>query len=85
MYEIQTCYETHWKKLTERYYKDTPWPAAEEIVGLFDGDVVFIALYKELSYRHVYSHLQPSLGQRFESYENYCDLFNYILGVCLNC
>ena len=38
-------------------------------------------LYKELYYRHIYASVQggPSLGQRFESYYNYCALFNYIL------
>ena len=36
-------------------------------------------LYRELYFRHIYSRLQPTLEQRFESYENYCDLFNYVL------
>lgn len=43
-------------------------------------DPLFLTLYKELYYRHIYSKLTPTLQQRFESYENYCDLFNYILG-----
>jgi translation initiation factor 3 subunit L len=42
-------------------------------------DQVFLTLYRELYYRHIYSHLTPTLEQRFQSYENYCDLFNYIL------
>jgi len=36
-------------------------------------------LYKELYYRHIYAKLTPTLEQRFESFENYCDLFNFIL------
>ncbi|XP_015749669.1 PREDICTED: eukaryotic translation initiation factor 3 subunit L-like, partial [Acropora digitifera] len=40
---------------------------------------VFLILYKELYYRHIYNKLKPTLDQRFESYFNYCDLFNYIL------
>jgi hypothetical protein len=36
-------------------------------------------LYRELYYRHIYSRLTPTIEHRFHSYENYCDLFNYIL------
>lgn len=38
-------------------------------------------LYKELYFRHIYAKMQggPSLEQRFNSFFNYCDLFNYIL------
>lgn len=32
-----------------------------------------------LAIRHVYSRLQPTLDDRFQSYENYCAIFNYIL------
>lgn len=42
---------------------------------------VFIILYKELYFRHIYARIQggPTLEQRFNSFFNYCDLFNYIL------
>lgn len=38
-------------------------------------------LYKELYFRHIYARIQggPTLEQRFNSFFNYCDLFNYIL------
>lgn len=78
-------------------------------------DAVFLILYKELYYRHIYAKVSvsncsiyqssteeptkcvkafpvfcckycflynqggPTLDQRFESYYNYCNLFNYIL------
>lgn len=42
---------------------------------------MFIILYKELYFRHIYARIQggPTLEQRFNSFFNYCDLFNYIL------
>jgi len=43
-------------------------------------DVLFLVLYKELYYRHIYAKLNPTINDRFNSYLNYCDLFNYILG-----
>src|SRR5215203_4955650 len=42
-------------------------------------DQVFLTLYRELYYRHIYARLTPTIEHRFHSYENYCDLFNYIL------
>ena len=45
-------------------------------------DAVFLILYKELYYRHVYAKLSPTIDDRINSYINYCDLFNYILSKC---
>ena len=42
-------------------------------------DPIFLILYRELYYRHVYSRLQPNVDDRFHSYENSCELFNYLL------
>jgi hypothetical protein len=43
------------------------------------ADQLFLILYRELYYRHVYSRLQPDIDDRFHSYENSCELFNYLL------
>ena len=43
------------------------------------SDPIFLILYRELYYRHVYSRLQPNIDDRFHSYENSCELFNYLL------
>jgi hypothetical protein len=43
------------------------------------SDQVFLILYRELYYRHVYSRLQPNIDDRFHSYENSCELFNHLL------
>lgn len=42
-------------------------------------DPVFLTLYRELYFRHVYARLQPTIDDRFQSYENICELFNYLL------
>lgn len=44
-----------------------------------NDDPIFLILYRELYYRHVYSRLQPNIDDRFHSYENSCELFNYLL------
>ena len=40
---------------------------------------MFLTLYRELYFRHVYARLQPDLDDRFHSYDNYSSLFNLIL------
>merc|ERR1712110_563203 len=42
---------------------------------------LFLILYKELYFRHIYARISggPKIEQRFDSYFNYCSLFNCIL------
>ncbi|KAI0075616.1 eukaryotic translation initiation factor 3 subunit 6 [Panus rudis PR-1116 ss-1] len=77
--EITVAYESGWNKLTEKFYSKTEWPEAEVIAPLVNDDQIFLILYRELYYRHVYSRLQPDIDDRFHSYENSCELFNYLL------
>uniref|UniRef100_A0A2K5C8J1 Eukaryotic translation initiation factor 3 subunit L n=1 Tax=Aotus nancymaae TaxID=37293 RepID=A0A2K5C8J1_AOTNA len=79
--KVYDIYENSWTKLTKRFFKNTPWPEAEAIAPQVGNDAVFLILYKELYYRHIYARASggPSLEQRFESYYHYCNLFNYIL------
>lgn len=77
--EITTAYEASWNRLTEKYYQRTEWPEAEVIAPLVGDDQRFLTLYRELWYRHVYSRLSPDGEDRFHSYDNYCDFFNYVL------
>jgi translation initiation factor 3 subunit L len=81
VFELQTLYEHTWPKLTEDYFEKRPWPEESEVTAIIDSDPVFMILYKELYFRHIYARIQggPTLEQRFNSFYNYCDLFNYIL------
>lgn len=45
------------------------------------ADIIFQILYKELYYRHIYAKLQPTTEQRLESWQNYLDLFDYLLSM----
>ena len=63
----------------KKYRKGKKKKITRKLMNILVIDQVFLTLYRELYYRHVYSHLTPSLEHRFRSYENYCDLFNYIL------
>uniref|UniRef100_A0A383V606 Eukaryotic translation initiation factor 3 subunit L n=1 Tax=Tetradesmus obliquus TaxID=3088 RepID=A0A383V606_TETOB len=77
--EIESMYEVSFPKLSDRYFKQGPWPPVDAISDLVDQDHVFCLLYKELYFRHLYAKTQPSLRARCESWDNYCDLFGVIL------
>jgi len=81
VYQIQNIYETGFDRMTEQYFKTRPWPAVDDVEGVVGNDEVFLMLYRELYYRHIYASVSqgPTLIQRFESYYNYCALFNMML------
>lgn len=60
------------------------WSSLRCCVLFFSStDPIFLILYRELYYRHVYSRLQPNIDDRFHSYENSCELFNYLLSTSI--
>ena len=82
--EILSMYEISFNKLSERYFKASPWPAVEAIAGIVDYDHVFCLLYRELYYRHLYARVPPTLEDRIGSFDNYCQLFQIILDAPIN-
>jgi translation initiation factor 3 subunit L len=72
-------YEKSFGAISERYFKASPWPAAEAVAKYADDDHVFCLLYKEMYFRHLYGKATPTLEQRAESWETYANLFNVIL------
>ena len=82
VFETANLYENTYPKLTEEFFKSSAWPEADVVEQYVGGDdSLFLILYRELYYRHIYARVQggPSIEERFESYYNYCNLFNYIL------
>ncbi|EFJ49954.1 hypothetical protein VOLCADRAFT_73984 [Volvox carteri f. nagariensis] len=77
--EIQSMYEVSFLKLSDRYYKAAPWPEVQHIQEVVDQDHVFCLLYKEMYFRHLYARCQPTLRDRCDSWDNYCDLFGLLL------
>ncbi|KAJ3694538.1 hypothetical protein LUZ60_010018 [Juncus effusus] len=84
VYEINQMYEGSFNRLTDRMFREAPWPTAEAIAPYVDGDHVFCLLYREMWYRHVYARLMPTAKQRVESWDNYCSLFGVVLHGVVN-
>jgi len=79
VYEILSMYESSFAKITDKYFKASPWPSVDAIAPYVDYDHVFCLLYKELYFRHLFARLTPSLEHRLESWANYCELFSVVL------
>ncbi|KAL6064761.1 Eukaryotic translation initiation factor 3 subunit L [Balamuthia mandrillaris] len=78
--EIVSIYDSTFSKLSERFYKNSLWPVDSQIAPLVDNDKSFLILYKELYFRHIYSKREvPTLQQRFASWQNYSELFDFLL------
>lgn len=82
--EIYSMYSVTFPTLSDRFFKGGSWPRAEAIAHLVDNDHVYLALYRELYFRHIHANGSPSLDQRRESWLNYTELFNIILNSNLN-
>jgi translation initiation factor 3 subunit L len=78
--ELHLLYEQAFQNLSERYYKASPWPNVEQVSGVLQKhDQTFLLLFTELRNRHLFEKTQPSLSQRLESWESYCELFSVFL------
>lgn len=75
VYEIHQMYETSFQTLSDRMFKDSPWPSVDAVSPFVDNDHVFCLLYREMWFRHLYARLSPTLKQRIDSWDNYCTLF----------
>lgn len=77
--EMQNIYETSLTKLMDQFRNSLPPPSAPQMIDILGDDELFTIIYKELYYRQIYATDQPTLDDRFNSYYNYVNLFNYIL------
>ena len=79
LHGIHMCYELKFSSISDRFYKQGPWPHPDQVCPILEDDVCLM-LYKELYFRHIYAKLGQTLTleQRIESYDNYCVLFDRI-------
>lgn len=78
---MERLYEVDFNHLTESTFQVSSWPSEKQVAPLVNDENNFLVLYKEMYFRHIYAKLRPSLYDRFDSFQNYIDLFNIILGL----
>ncbi|KAJ6818376.1 uncharacterized protein M6B38_405585 [Iris pallida] len=79
VYEIHQMYESSFHRLTDRMFRESPWPSADAVAPYVDNDHVFCLLYREMWFRHAFARLAPTARHRVESWDNYCSLFGVVL------
>lgn len=84
VYEIHQMYETSFQSISDRFFKDSPWPSVDAVAPFVDNDHVFCLLYREMWFRHLYARHSPTLRQRIDSWDNYCSLFQVVLHGVVN-
>lgn len=79
-FEVAALYESEFPTLTDRYFKASPWPKVTALSSLMDPehDALFVCLYRELYFRHIYQKLTPTVQDRQDSFDNYIALFDAI-------
>eukprot|EP00056_Hartaetosiga_gracilis_P000307 m.37738 g.37738 ORF g.37738 m.37738 type:complete len:582 (-) comp10150_c0_seq1:67-1812(-) len=78
--DIKACYSQYWRRYSNMYYKDKPWPEPHYVYRLTNNNI-FVKLYTELYFRHLHERMasQLTLTQRSESYDNFVELIDYIV------
>ncbi|KAJ3388141.1 Eukaryotic translation initiation factor 3 subunit L [Lobulomyces angularis] len=76
---LSGLYMQTFHKITERFFKTSHWPDVKLIAKEVNNDQKFLIFYQELYYRHIYAKLNPTIQERFESFQNYVKFFDLIL------
>ncbi|OQR93828.1 eukaryotic translation initiation factor 3 subunit E-interacting protein [Thraustotheca clavata] len=79
--EMLRLYDKEFATLTSSYFKQSPWPDpdSDAVLSLSDEDPVFLTLYTQIYYRHMFSKLSPTNEFKKASWDNYCAIFEGIL------
>mmetsp|Transcript_1325 Transcript_1325/g.3089 ORF Transcript_1325/g.3089 Transcript_1325/m.3089 type:complete len:526 (+) Transcript_1325:108-1685(+) len=85
---VGKLYEYEFGNHTNKFFKISAWPSAEVVADLINQNgnererENFLVLYKQLYYRHLLmKKLNSGIEAYFESFHNFIDLFNTLLGL----
>lgn len=77
--DVHVLYETTYKELTEKYFKEIAWPVPSAIADECRGDEIFLVYYREMTLRHLFSKLKPQLSDYLEAWSTYKSLFDDVM------
>lgn len=69
--EVSRLYEVKCKEVTDTYFSQSTWPDAKSFASDVKNDELFLALYREMTIRHVTVKLKPQLNDHLNSWSNY--------------
>jgi translation initiation factor 3 subunit L len=79
IYDLTQLYEHEWSRISDRSFKGISWPSSELVEPLIEREEAILVLYRDLYFRHIYSRMTPTIDDRFDSFQNYIDLFNLLI------
>lgn len=79
--EVHHLYETVYRELTEKYFKESPWPSVASISSECSGDDEFLVYYREMTLRHffTFNKVKPQLSDYLEAWATYKKMFTTLL------
>lgn len=77
--EMHRLYEDQYNKITAEHFSSRRWPSSAVVADQVSSEPLFLILYNELYYRHVYAKLQPTFKDRRGAWENYCKLLDLLV------
>lgn len=69
--EVSRLYEVKCKEVTDTYFAQSTWPDVKSFASDVKNDELFLALYREMTIRHVTVKLKPQLADHLNSWANY--------------
>jgi translation initiation factor 3 subunit L len=79
--ELKVLYGQTFPELSQKYYSSEPWPPASAVAAECENDELFLALYDELTFRHMFASLRPTLQDKIDCWGVYESLFDKLLAV----
>ena len=83
--EVRGLYRVSYREICDKYFDKAAWPDAKAIASQCLGDdgrtpdELFLAIYREMTYRHLFAVTKPSVDDRVDVWRAYLDLFDKIL------
>lgn len=72
-------YSVEFRELSNKYFGNQPWPSPQSIAAECNGDPLFLAVYRELTHRHLHSVSRPTIRDRVDGWQVYREFFEEIL------
>merc|ERR1719223_1614176 len=77
--EQGALYSGTFRELSSKYFATSAWPSEDAISSECGGDHLFLALYNELTHRHLHSVSRIQLRDRLNGWRVYTDLFDRLI------
>lgn len=83
--EVRRLYVVEFRELCDKYFDKAAWPDADAVSSQCIGDdgktpdALFLAVYREMTYRHLFAVTKPSVEDRIAVWTIYTDLFDRLI------